>query len=192
MCSVTPEPWKCCRKKSTLYAFVEKQKICWLSRVHCQPRDCYLDSFHLADTNPSCGVCRSTFFKNTDIAMYSDEQDSHGLLTLHYGKHHATIVDEIKTCFTSENFADLTFICDDKTTLSAHKLIMASASPLVRRILGESVHANGPSVVLIPGIKSCHLRHLLDFLYHGQACIKVAHPLGNANFRKIIRFIFLV
>ncbi|CAH0562308.1 unnamed protein product [Brassicogethes aeneus] len=104
--------------------------------------------------------------------MYSEEQDSHGLLTLHYGKHHATIVDEIKTCFTSENFADMTFICDDKTTLSAHKLIMASASPLVRRILGESAHAHGPSVVLMPGIKSCHLRHLLDFLYNGQACIK--------------------
>lgn len=105
--------------------------------------------------------------------MYSEEQESHGLLTLHYGKHHATIVDEIKTCFSSENFADMTFICDDKTALSAHKLIMASASPLVRRILGESVHAHGPSVVLIPGIKSCHLRHLLDFLYHGQACVKV-------------------
>ncbi|XP_060537386.1 transcription factor Ken isoform X2 [Cylas formicarius] len=87
--------------------------------------------------------------------MYSEEQDSHGLLTLHY-----------------ENFADMTFICDDKTTLSAHKLIMATASPLVRRILGENVHAHGPSVVLLPGIKSNHLRHLLDFLYNGQACIK--------------------
>lgn len=104
--------------------------------------------------------------------MYSEEQDSHGLLTLHYGKHHATIVDEIKTCFTSEIFADMTFVCDDKTSLSAHKLVMAAASPLFRRILGESIHSNGPSVVLIPGIKSCHLRHLLDFLYKGQACIK--------------------
>lgn len=105
--------------------------------------------------------------------MYSEEQDSHGLLTLHYGKHHATIVDEIKTCFASENYADMTFICDDKTTLSAHKLIMASASPLVRHILAENAHVHGPSVVLIPGIKSSHLRHLLDFLYNGQACIKV-------------------
>ena len=109
--------------------------------------------------------------------MYSEEQDSHGLLTLHYGKHHATIVDEIKTCFASENFADMTFICDDKTTLNAHKLIMAAASPLVRRILGESARAHGPSVVLIPGIKSCHLRHLLDFLYNGQACVKVRRLL---------------
>lgn len=49
---------------------------------------------------------------------------------------------------------------------------MASASPLVRRILGEAVHSYGPSVVLIPGIKSNHLRHLLDFLYLGQTCIK--------------------
>lgn len=107
--------------------------------------------------------------------MYADETEAHGLLTLHYGKHHATIVDEIKTCFTSECYADMTFICDDRTTLSAHKLIMASASPLVRAILGEAVHAHSPAVVLIPGIKSSHLRHLLDFLYHGQACIKVKY-----------------
>ncbi|XP_066158014.1 transcription factor Ken isoform X1 [Euwallacea fornicatus] len=111
-------------------------------------------------------------FPTTKFAMYSGEQDSHGLLTLHYGKHHATIVDEIKTCFASENYADMTFVCDDKTALSAHKIIMATASPLVRRILGESVHAHGPCVVLLPGIKSCHLKHLLDFLYNGQACVK--------------------
>lgn len=105
--------------------------------------------------------------------MYSDSQDSHGLLTLHYGKHHATIVDEIRTCFDSENYADMTFICDDKTALNAHRLIMASASPLVRRILIDSAHANGPAIIHIPGVKSVHMRHLLDFLYHGQACIKV-------------------
>ncbi|KAF7274407.1 zinc finger and BTB domain-containing ken and barbie protein [Rhynchophorus ferrugineus] len=110
--------------------------------------------------------------------MYSEDQVSHGLLTLHYGKHHATIVDEIKTCFTSENYADMTFVCDDKTTLSAHKLVIATASPLVRRILGESVHANSPTQVLLPGIKSCHLRHLLDFLYNGQACIKSSELEG--------------
>lgn len=69
------------------------------------------------------------------FAMYSDGPETHGLLTLHYGKHHATIIDEIKTCFDSENYADMTFICDDKTTINAHRLIMASASPLVRRIL---------------------------------------------------------
>lgn len=103
--------------------------------------------------------------------MYSEE--THGLLTLHYGKHHATIVDEIKTCFNSENYADMTFICDDKTILKAHRLIMASASPLVRRILIDSAHANGPAIIHIPGVKSAHMKHLLDFLYHGQACIKV-------------------
>lgn len=112
--------------------------------------------------------------------MYSEE--THGLLTLHYGKHHATIVDEIKTCFDSENYADMTFICDDKTTLNAHRLIMASASPLVRRILVDSAHVNAPAIIHIPGIKSTHMKHLLDFLYHGQACIKVRNARGK-NFK---------
>ncbi|CAH1153723.1 unnamed protein product [Phaedon cochleariae] len=104
--------------------------------------------------------------------MYSEEHDAHGLLTLHYGKHHATIVDEIGTCFASSSFADMTFVCDGGATLSAHRLVLASASPLVRRILAEAAHAQAPSVVLMPGIKSAHLRHLLDFLYNGQACVK--------------------
>lgn len=117
----------------------------------------------------------------TELAMYADEQESHDLLTLAYGKHHATIVDEIKTCFFSENFADMTFVCDDKTTLSAHKLVMAAVSPLIRTILGENTHSHGPSVVLIPGIKSSHMRHLLDFLYHGQAYVKVSTYSFHVN-----------
>lgn len=133
--------------------------------------------------------------------MYSDSQDSHGLLTLHYGKHHATIVDEIRTCFDSESYADMTFICDDKTTLNAHRLVMASASPLVRRILVDSAHANSTAIIHIPGVKSVHMRHLLDFLYHGQACIKVSHlttataaaaaamrpPAGNTLYMQVMR-----
>lgn len=117
--------------------------------------------------------------------MYSDSQESHGLLTLHYGKHHATIVEEIKTCFDSESYADMTFICDDKTSLNAHRLIMASASPLVRRILVDAAHANGPVIIHIPGVKSVHMRHLLDFLYHGQACIKVSISRVSFSARRI-------
>ena len=39
--------------------------------------------------------------------------DKSGLLTLHYGKHHVTLVDEIKLWFLDENFTDVVIVCDD-------------------------------------------------------------------------------
>ncbi|XP_044740936.1 transcription factor Ken 1 [Chrysoperla carnea] len=103
-----------------------------------------------------------------------ESEESHGLLTLHYGKHHATIVEEIRTCFDSENFADMAFVCDDRTVLAAHRLIMASASPLICKVLSESAYADGHGLatILIPGVKAAHMRHVLDFLYHGQVTIQ--------------------
>lgn len=42
--------------------------------------------------------------------MYEDKS---GLLTLHYGKHHITLVDEIKLWFLDESFTDVVIVCDD-------------------------------------------------------------------------------
>lgn len=39
--------------------------------------------------------------------------DKSGLLTLHYGKHHVTLVDEIKLWFLDESFTDVVIVCDD-------------------------------------------------------------------------------
>lgn len=39
--------------------------------------------------------------------------DKSGLLTLHYGKHHITLVDEIKLWFLDESFTDVIIVCDD-------------------------------------------------------------------------------
>lgn len=39
--------------------------------------------------------------------------DKSGLLTLHYGKHHITLVDEIKLWFMDESFTDVVIVCDD-------------------------------------------------------------------------------
>lgn len=39
--------------------------------------------------------------------------DKSGLLTLHYGKHHITLVDEIKLWFVDESFTDVVIVCDD-------------------------------------------------------------------------------
>ena len=112
--------------------------------------------------------------------MYFEESTkrdnyNYGLLTLHYGKHHATIIDEIQNCLNSEHFTDMCFICDDNEPISAHRLIIATASPLIRTILNEISYCDTTAVIHIPGVKSVHLRYLLDYLYNGQVLVQVCH-----------------
>lgn len=202
--------------------------------------------------------------------------DKSGLLTLHYGKHHVTLVDEIKLWFLDESFTDVVIVCDDdddddeeeeeeqgeeperekeevkeevsdaaeenkektpevvkdekeekdkdkenekekdksdkevvkkeeepkdsekkeeistnkidcdkdrdlkkkvkksKILLKAHRLILASCSPLIRKILDNNISCSSLDnlTIYFPGIKASSMRHLLNFLYTGQTCLK--------------------
>lgn len=55
---------------------------------------------------------------------------------LQYSKHGECILQEIGAAFRGEHPADLAIICDgSKSTLRAHKLVLAAASPLIRSVL---------------------------------------------------------
>jgi len=42
--------------------------------------------------------------------MFADKSEQ---LLLHYGKHHITLVDEMKMWFEDEAFTDVVIVCDD-------------------------------------------------------------------------------
>nr|CAD7394702.1 unnamed protein product [Timema cristinae] len=95
------------------------------------------------------------------------------LLTLHYGKHHSTLADEVRSWFLAESHADVTLICDGALPLHAHQLILASVSPLVRHILQEMPpQGECGATIHLPGVEAHHMRHLLDFLYTGQVFVQ--------------------
>ncbi|KAG8286595.1 hypothetical protein J6590_055265 [Homalodisca vitripennis] len=103
--------------------------------------------------------------------MFGSEGDCSGLLTLHYGKHHTSLVNEIRQWFDAESFADVRLLCRDQGLL-AHRLVLASASPLLRRLL-EDCGTTMPTVTIqLPDITAAHMKSTLDFLYTGQACIQ--------------------
>lgn len=57
------------------------------------------------------------------------------MLMLQYSKHGECILQEIGAAFRGEHPADLEIICDgSKSTLRAHKLVLAAASPLIRSV----------------------------------------------------------
>ncbi|CAG9581180.1 unnamed protein product [Danaus chrysippus] len=95
-----------------------------------------------------------------------------GLLTLTYGKHHACILNEVGAAWRGARYSDLVLVCDDAVPLAAHRIVMAAASPLIRKILDDTPSIENPVTIHMSGISSTLMRHLLVFLYSGQAYIE--------------------
>uniref|UniRef100_A0A0A9XHE1 Transcription factor Ken n=1 Tax=Lygus hesperus TaxID=30085 RepID=A0A0A9XHE1_LYGHE len=101
--------------------------------------------------------------------------DCCGLLTLHYGKHHMSVGDEVRRWFETEAHADVTLACQGGI-LRAHRLILASASPLIRRLLNDTVEAL--VTIQLPDVSPLHMRAILDFLYTGQTSVPPTEATG--------------
>ncbi|XP_041975394.1 transcription factor Ken [Aricia agestis] len=95
-----------------------------------------------------------------------------GLLTLTYGKHHACILNEVGAAWRGARYSDLVLVCDDAVPLAAHRIVMAAASPLIRKILDDTPTIENPVTIHMSGINSTLMKHLLVFLYSGQAYIE--------------------
>lgn len=98
--------------------------------------------------------------------MYTD-----GLLTLHYGKHPATLAAEVGAWYTGDRHVDVTLACDDGSVVKAHRVVLAAASPLLASLLRNPALDH---VVHLSGVRKTQLTHLLEFLYNGEALIPVS------------------
>lgn len=106
--------------------------------------------------------------------MFDCEGDSSGLLTLHYGKHNISLIEEIRQWFLCDTFADMTIICEKGQLVRGHRLVLAAASPLVKRLLEESdISSENAVVIQMPDVKESHMKTVLTFLYTGQVNVEV-------------------
>ena len=64
------------------------------------------------------------------------------------------------------DFADVTFISDDKVKFSAHKVLLSSCSNMFKLILKEN--NDGNPLLYLGGISSVNLEYILDYIYHGE------------------------
>ena len=67
------------------------------------------------------------------------------------------------------DFADVTLACEDGQQFSAHKLILVSSSPLLRKLLMMNSHPH--PLIYLRGVKSEDLAAIMDFIYLGKANI---------------------
>ena len=84
--------------------------------------------------------------------------------------HESASLDMLSELKESESFSDVTLVCDDKTTFKAHRMVLCSASPVLRKILGR--HPNNTHVML-PDLTAQHLESILNFIYMGETFISV-------------------
>ena len=66
-------------------------------------------------------------------------------------------------------FSDVTLVSQDGEKIEAHKMILASSSPLFMDLLSQNKHLH--PLIYMRGLKSDVLVALLDFLYFGEADI---------------------
>uniref|UniRef100_A0A8D9EFT3 Transcription factor Ken 1 n=2 Tax=Cacopsylla melanoneura TaxID=428564 RepID=A0A8D9EFT3_9HEMI len=104
--------------------------------------------------------------------MSNCDTSSPGHLTLKYKLHHPSLADEVRQWFDSENCTDISMICERGEILHAHRLVLASASPLIKRLLEEANYPNGsPVYIQFPDVKVFQMKTILYFLYTGQASV---------------------
>ena len=69
---------------------------------------------------------------------------------------------------TSEDFADVTLVSDEKKTIKAHKSVLSACSPVFMNILSLESQNSHP-VIYLRGIQYPEIESILQFMYLGEA-----------------------
>ena len=67
----------------------------------------------------------------------------------------------------SEEFTDVTLVCDDKRQFRAHKIVLGACSSVFKSIITEVPQNN--QVIYLRGIQHQELKSILEFMYLGVA-----------------------
>ena len=70
------------------------------------------------------------------------------------------------------SLTDVTLVNDEDLEINAHKLILSSVSPVLRKIFER--RPRDQPLLFLRGVKSEHLRALIDYIYTGEASIDVS------------------
>ena len=78
--------------------------------------------------------------------------------------------EAFKEMMTSNEFADVTLITDDKQQIRAHRNILSACSPVFKNIL-KLDSGNNNSVIYLRGIQHLEMESIIKFIYLGEARI---------------------
>ena len=84
--------------------------------------------------------------------------------------HSKQLNDAFTQYLTSSEFSDVTLVCDDRSKIPAHKLLLSALSPMFKSMLSETSN-NSNSFIFMRGVKNTIMRSLVEFMYCGQTTI---------------------
>ena len=93
----------------------------------------------------------------------SMSQDKYNLRWHTYSDH----LTEMMQDMLSDEFADVTLVCDDKKTIKAHRNILSVCSPVFKDIFRMQPQKPQP-VIYLRGIQYSELECILQFIYSGE------------------------
>ena len=85
-------------------------------------------------------------------------------IILQWDEHNQT--QDIQSLWESQEFLDVTLVCDDDDQLEAHKLVLSAASPFFRKILQRNPHSH--PLLYLRGATKKDIQALLLFIYSGE------------------------
>ena len=91
--------------------------------------------------------------------------------------------ETICSLFESDNFADVTIVCNDGDQVPAHKFVLSSSSSLLHQMLtnSSSRFQNRNDFIFLPTVKLKEIHPLLQFMYLGQT------KIGQENIETFFR-----
>ena len=74
----------------------------------------------------------------------------------------------MKNLMDSNDSADVTLMCEDKTKFKAHKFVLRACSPLFKSMISD-LPPKEVSVIYLKGVLASEMNSILQFMYLGQA-----------------------
>merc|ERR1712204_111865 len=95
--------------------------------------------------------------------MYRDDEK----LCLKWNDFQENAISAFGTLREDKEFVNVTLACEDGMQVEAHKVILASSSPLLQNLLRSNKHPH--PLIYMRGLKSEDLVTMIDFIYIGEA-----------------------
>ena len=94
-------------------------------------------------------------------------------LCLQWNDFTENIISSFRELREDREFTDVTLACEDGQQIEAHKVVLASASPVFMKLLKKNKHPH--PLIYMRGLKSEELMAIVDFLYQGEANVFQEH-----------------
>ena len=130
--------------------------------------------WHILIFHPSMKASLNNFLRAGDTSTHSISHPSHPemnkteKLCLTLNDFGDNLKHAFETLRSDKDLSDVTLVCEDGQQLEAHRIILASCSPLFMRIFRNTKHSH--PFIYMKGLWSVDLEPILDFAYCQSLC----------------------